>query len=65
MRTAELLAQRDHVLLDFDGPVCELFGGALSDRNVVDRLKPLLGTVPPSDVVAADDPFDILRSARS
>jgi beta-phosphoglucomutase-like phosphatase (HAD superfamily) len=36
----ELLAERDHVLLDFDGPVCAEFGGQLSDREAAIRLHP-------------------------
>jgi HAD superfamily hydrolase (TIGR01662 family) len=62
---ADLLAKRDHVLLDFDGPICAVFGGALSDRDVADRLKPLLGGTIPVGVANARDPFDVLRYAAS
>lgn len=65
MTAAELLAGRDHVLLDFDGPVCAVFGGLVSDREAADRLKPLLGTRMPTEVVDAKDPFDVLRYAAS
>ena len=65
MTVAEILAKRDHILLDFDGPVCAMFGGALTDHDVADRLKPLLGQVLPGEIAASHDPFDVLRYAAS
>lgn len=65
MTTAELLAHRDHVLLNFDGTVCAVFGGALSSREATDRLKVLVGDGIPPEVAASDDPFDVLRYAAS
>jgi HAD superfamily hydrolase (TIGR01662 family) len=62
---AELLAERDHVLIDFDGPVCGLFGGHLSDGEAATRLKVLLGEGIPPDVAKAGDPFEVLRYAVS
>lgn len=55
---ADLLVRRPHVLLDFDGPVCAVFGGT-GDRAVADRLRADL----PSAVAAGSDPFDVLRHA--
>lgn len=60
-----LLAERDHVLLGFDGPVCTMFGGPPSARDIADRLKVLLGRGLPPDVADSGDPFDILRYAVS
>lgn len=64
MTPAEALAGRRHVLLDFDGPVCAVFGGDITDQTVADELKQLVaGADLPSDVAAAHDPFDVLRFA--
>lgn len=65
MTAVELLAGRGHVLLDFDGPVCAVFGGLVSDRSTADRLKLSLGTAIPIEIVEAHDPFDVLRYAAS
>lgn len=59
---AQVLRDRRHVLLDFDGPVCAVFG-ATSDRLVADRLRELLPSAAPADVAATKDPFDVLRYA--
>lgn len=58
---AELLASKPNVLLDFDGPVCSVFGGVGAD-NVARQLRGRLGL---SEQHSADlrDPFDILRYA--
>ena len=58
---AELLARCPHVLLDFDGPVCAVFGGT-TDRAVADQLRANLPGLP-ADVTASSDPFDVLRHA--
>ncbi|WP_106179222.1 HAD family hydrolase [Prauserella shujinwangii] len=63
MTPAELVARHKHILLDFDGPVCAVFGGELSDRAAADELKKLVGPDMPDDVAAAHDPFDVLRYA--
>lgn len=64
MTPAEVLAGRQHVLLDFDGPVCAVFGGDITDQAVADELKQLVaGADLPPDVAAAHDPFDVLRFA--
>lgn len=62
MTPAELILERDYILLDFDGPVCAVFG-KLSKRTVADRLKPLLGSELSDDVADTDDPFAVLRYA--
>lgn len=62
-----VLARAPHVLLDFDGPVCAVFGGT-SDRAVADLLRIALGErareLPPA-IVASTDPFDVLRFVSS
>jgi phosphoglycolate phosphatase len=63
MTPAELVASRKYVLLDFDGPVCAVFGGEISDRAAADELKTLVGSDLPDDIAAAHDPFDVLRYA--
>jgi HAD superfamily hydrolase (TIGR01662 family) len=65
MTAADVLAVVDHVLLDFDGPVCAVFGGHLSDRDVADRLKVLVGSDLPHEVRATNDPFEVLKYAAS
>jgi phosphoglycolate phosphatase-like HAD superfamily hydrolase len=61
---AGLLA-RPHVLLDFDGPVCAVYGGTTS-RAVADHLRERLrdgGAAVPADIVDTEDPLDVLRYA--
>lgn len=60
----ELLASRDHVFLDFDGPVCAVFS-ALPAPEVADRLKSLLSPGQPDDIAATSDPLGILAFAAS
>lgn len=64
-RLARVLAGAPHVLLDFDGPVCAVFGGT-SDRAVADELRASLDQRAEqlsADVAASNDPFDVLRYA--
>ncbi|WP_410650189.1 HAD family hydrolase [Amycolatopsis sp. cmx-4-54] len=56
----ELLQEKDHVFLDFDGPVCDVFA-RLPASEVADRLKRLIEP----EVIASSDPFDVLRYAAS
>ncbi|MEU3621645.1 haloacid dehalogenase [Amycolatopsis coloradensis] len=60
----ELLREKDHVFLDFDGPVCDVFA-KLPSSEVADRLKRLVGPDLPHEVSAAADPFEVLRYAAS
>jgi HAD superfamily hydrolase (TIGR01509 family) len=64
-KLARVLASAPHVFLDFDGPVCAVFGGT-SDRAVADVLRTsldgLAGQVPPA-LADSNDPFDVLRFA--
>jgi phosphoglycolate phosphatase len=63
MTLAELLASRPHVLLDFDGPVCAVFGG-VGGQSVTRGLAKTLrvrGVELPADLAASDDPFAVLR----
>ncbi|WP_431879951.1 HAD family hydrolase [Amycolatopsis sacchari] len=59
---AALLAERRDVLLDFDGPVCAVFG-VVTDAAVAERLRLLLPGDPPAHVMQAHDPFEVLRYA--
>ncbi|MFE6614095.1 HAD family hydrolase [Amycolatopsis sp. NPDC057786] len=56
----ELLREKDHVFLDFDGPVCDVFA-RLPASEVADRLNRLIEP----EVIASADPFDVLRYAAS
>jgi beta-phosphoglucomutase-like phosphatase (HAD superfamily) len=62
---AKLLAERDHILLDVDGPLCALFDGDISAKEMTDRLRALLGSPLPADIETTTDPYDILRYAVS
>jgi HAD superfamily hydrolase (TIGR01662 family) len=62
-RAADVLARCPHVLLDFDGPICAIWGGT-TDRNIADELRQLLNhAAVPTEVAAANDPFVVLRYA--
>lgn len=59
------VARASHVLLDFDGPVCAVFG-TVPDRAVADELRShgaARGLGFPSEVMATSDPFDVLKHA--
>jgi beta-phosphoglucomutase-like phosphatase (HAD superfamily) len=59
------LLARPHVLLDFDGPVCAVYGGTSSQvvaGHLRDRLRAGGAAVPP-DIADTDDPLDVLRYA--
>lgn len=65
MTLPNLLAEHPHLLLDFDGPVCAVFGG-ISARHTATHLAAVLrdhGVPLPADAGDTDDPFDILRAA--
>jgi beta-phosphoglucomutase-like phosphatase (HAD superfamily) len=65
MRTAvEVLAERDHVFLGFEGVLCAV-GDAASARAAADRLKVYVNPGLPPDVAASGDPFDVLAYAVS
>ena len=67
MTLAEVLAERRHVLLDFDGPVCAVFGG-MSAHDSAARLAAALrarGIRLPAEVTDTDDPFEVLRAAET
>ncbi|QUH05398.1 HAD family hydrolase [Saccharopolyspora erythraea] len=52
------------VLLDFDGPVCAVFGG-LPDHEVAAELRDLFDGDLPAAVNQSRDPFDVLKYATS
>ncbi|WP_214368213.1 HAD family hydrolase [Pseudonocardia sp. H11422] len=65
MTLRELLASRRHVLLDFDGPVCAVFGG-MPAHTVSERMAEQLrghGIPVSDDQAATDDPFELLHLA--
>jgi beta-phosphoglucomutase-like phosphatase (HAD superfamily) len=57
-----LLAEKEHVLLGFDGVICSVFD-RLARRAVADRLRLMTGPRLPADVALSGDPFDVLRFA--
>ncbi|HKN98093.1 MAG TPA: HAD family hydrolase [Pseudonocardiaceae bacterium] len=59
-----LLAEREHVLLTFDGPVCSVYAG-VGERVVADRLRAYLGPHLPETVATTADPFEVLAWART
>lgn len=62
MRAGELLVERDHVLVAFDGPVAEV----PPTRSVADRLRALVAEDRlPRRVARTEDPFVVLAHARS
>ncbi|GAA4544360.1 HAD-IIIA family hydrolase [Pseudonocardia xishanensis] len=63
MTLAQLLEERRHILLDFDGPVCAVFPGNRG-RESGDAMRRLLGkrwAQLPQEVHDADDAFVVLR----
>ncbi len=63
-----ILARTTALLLDFDGPVCSVFGG-LSAQTVVTQLCLVLADGgygdPPAEIEKSDDPFQVLTYAAS
>ncbi len=57
-----LLAEREHVLIGFDGVISSVFDRHAA-REVADRLRSLTGPRLPDDVATSGDPFDVLRHA--
>jgi len=56
-----IIARTRYLLLDFDGPVCDIFAG-LTDRTVADRLRELItghGHTPPPGVAETPDPLAV------
>ena len=65
MTLAQLLRQRRHVMLDFDGPICAVFGG-IPAHHVNRHYAAILRShdIPVSDDLAdGDDPLGIFRAA--
>jgi len=61
----EVLQQADHVLLDFDGPVCAVFS-TITNAEVTNALRACLtehGHTPTDELRHATDPFDVLAYA--
>ena len=65
MTLTELLTERRHLLLDFDGPVCAVFGG-IPAPHVARHYAAVLrnhGIPLSAEVDQTDDPFDVFRAA--
>jgi beta-phosphoglucomutase-like phosphatase (HAD superfamily) len=59
-----LVRRARHVLIDFDGPICEIFAGTPS-RDIADELRRQLRAVRidiPQGAVTSDDPLDVFRA---
>ncbi|PPJ07739.1 hypothetical protein C5E44_29400 [Nocardia nova] len=63
-RLAAVLASKNLLLLDFDGPICSVFSG-LSNREAARRLARQLDDHVPRELLDTDDPFDVLHFATS
>jgi beta-phosphoglucomutase-like phosphatase (HAD superfamily) len=61
---ASLLAEREHVLLMFNGPLCSVYAG-VGAGVVANRLRAYLGPHVPDDIATTDNPFDVLAWART
>jgi beta-phosphoglucomutase-like phosphatase (HAD superfamily) len=61
---ASLLAEREHVLLMFNGPVCSVYAG-VPDRVIAGRLRAYLGPDLPDAVANTANPFEVLVWART
>ncbi|MGH8902773.1 MAG: HAD family hydrolase [Egibacteraceae bacterium] len=62
-----IVDRADHVLFDFDGPICSIFAGR-SAPSLAAELRGLLlaeGVSLPAQVVDADDPLEVLRFTSS
>lgn len=63
-RLAAVLDSTTHILLDFDGPVCDVFAGYPA-RHIAERLRQLLTddheVALPDDVLVTEDPLHVVR----
>ena len=62
-RLAELVAATKYVLLDFDGPVCDLFANLPADviaASTLNELEAFLGGPVDEELTDIDDPLDLL-----
>ncbi|RKT82947.1 haloacid dehalogenase superfamily, subfamily IA, variant 3 with third motif having DD or ED/haloacid dehalogenase superfamily, subfamily IA, variant 1 with third motif having Dx(3-4)D or Dx(3-4)E [Saccharopolyspora antimicrobica] len=58
----QIVSSSRAVLLDFDGPVCAVFGG-LPDHQVAAELRAFFESALPDAVDESRDPFDVLKYA--
>lgn len=61
---AQLARRTRHVLIDFDGPVCQVYAGT-PDHEVADRLRASLraaGIDIPTAAAGLDDPLEVFRA---
>jgi len=60
-----IIARVRYVLLDFDGPVCDIFAG-ITDRTVADRIRKLItgqGVTMPEAITRTPDPLQVFSYA--
>lgn len=57
-----MVARSRAILLDFDGPVCAVFGG-LSNKHVAAELRAMFDGSLPDVINSSSDPFDVLNYA--
>jgi HAD superfamily hydrolase (TIGR01662 family) len=61
----DILTTTRHLLLDFDGPICDVYAG-LPAATVAERLRKLLGTEDrqlPDNVASSDNPLEVFAYA--
>jgi phosphoglycolate phosphatase len=57
----DIIARTRYVLLDFDGPICDIFAG-LAATTVADRLRKLIigqGVTLPAQIASSPDPIEV------
>ncbi len=58
-----IIARTRHLLLDFDGPMCDVYAGT-SAPTVADELRASLKDLPlPTHALSDDDPLEVLKAA--
>jgi HAD superfamily hydrolase (TIGR01509 family) len=63
----DILTRTRHLLLDFDGPICDVYEG-LPAATVAERLRKVIGGDPgqlPDGVARSDDPLEVFAYAAS
>ncbi|WP_084597901.1 Imm21 family immunity protein [Micromonospora chokoriensis] len=63
-RLADILERAEVVLVDFDGPICRLFGSRAAPRVAADLRRLILsrGVVLPDELRDGDDPLELFRA---
>lgn len=64
-KLAQVIDRADHLLFDFDGPLCDVYAG-LPSATVAEHLRELIaaqGTAVPAFLMVERDPLEVLRFA--